>query len=110
MESLYVKSRNAEYYVKRLLETMGYRWILRSDASHTPIDLLASDGNVIIAVQCKVRGYLNQEDRKMLVEWAERSKAKPMLAGKKGGRWRLDALPYPASDTTPRVIINQSRR
>ena len=98
MTTPYELGRCAEYTVKRMLEGMGYRWIIRSAASHTPIDLLASDGNNILAVQCKVRGYLNPEDRKMLLEWADRFK--PMLAGKKKGRWRLEVPPSQGSGET----------
>lgn len=46
MATPYERGRSAEYTVKRMLEAMGYQWIIRSAASHTPIDLLASNGEV----------------------------------------------------------------
>ncbi|MCP8309708.1 MAG: restriction endonuclease [archaeon] len=89
MPSSYEKGRSSEYYVKLILESMGYSFIIRSAASHTPIDLLASNGSEIIAVQVKARKYLSEDERRNLIEWASRFKAKPMLAYKKKGRWKL---------------------
>lgn len=108
MATSYERGRSAEYTVKRMLEGMGYKWIIRSAASHTPIDLLASNGKDILAVQCKVGGYLNSEDRKMLSQWADRFKAAPTFACKKKGRWRLETLP--ASSITARSVVNELRR
>jgi len=92
MPSSYEKGRSSEYYVKVLLESMGYSWIIRSAASHGPIDLLASNSQEIIGCQVKTRGYLSEDERRNLIEWSTRFKAKPMLAFKKRGRWRLEEV------------------
>ncbi|MGQ9470060.1 MAG: hypothetical protein ACUVTD_09655 [Nitrososphaerales archaeon] len=68
---------------------MSYKWIIHSSASHTPIDLLASNGSEVIAVQVKTRGYLDEDERDRLIEWSIHFKAKPMLAFKRRGRWVL---------------------
>lgn len=54
-----------------------------------------------MAVQCKLRGYLNPEDRKMLAELAGRFKATAVLVCKKKGRWGLESLTRPAGDAAP---------
>ena len=81
------KGRMAESYVKRLLERQGYCYVIRSHASLTPIDILASNGTEIVAVQVKQGGYVSQEARQKLVEWAVRFRAKPCVALKQRGRW-----------------------
>ncbi|MCP8316014.1 MAG: restriction endonuclease [archaeon] len=92
MPSSYEKGRSAEYHVKKLLEEMGYSWIIRSSRSLTPIDLLASNGSEVIAVQVKARKYLSEDERRSLIEWSIRFKAKPMLAFKRRGRWKLEEI------------------
>ena len=89
MSTTVAKGRLAEYYVKRLLEKRGYSYIIRSHASLTPIDILASNGNEILAVQVKQGGYISQEERNGLVEWAGKFKADPFFARKAKGRWVL---------------------
>jgi len=71
---------------------MGYEKIIRSAASHGPIDLLASNGQEVIAVQVKTRGYLCEDERRNLIEWASCFTAKPMLAYKKRGRWIIESI------------------
>ena len=92
MSSSVAKGRLAEYYVKRLLERHGYSYIIRSHASLTPIDILASDGNEIVAVQVKQGGYLSQEEKNGLIEWAGKFKASPCFARKKRGRWAVSRI------------------
>jgi Holliday junction resolvase len=88
MRTPYERGRNAEYAVKRMLQEMGYRWVIRSAASHSPIDLLASNGVETLAVQCKVGGYISAEEKTSLVEWALKLNARPCLARKnRSGRW-----------------------
>jgi Holliday junction resolvase len=77
----------AEYHVKRILERLGYVHIIRSFASLSPIDLIASNGSEVIAVQVKQGGYLSMEGRLALVDWASKFNAKPFLARKRRGRW-----------------------
>ena len=84
--SAYVRGRSAEYWVKGLLEAQGYL-VIRSAASHTPIDLLAAKDGVRLAVQVKVKRGFTKEERSELIRWAKQFDAKPMLATKKRGRW-----------------------
>lgn len=98
MQTNYERGRAAEYHVKRLLEEQGYRYIIRSAASHTPIDLLAAKRNLeVLAVQVKVSGYLSENERKQLIEWAEAFHALAVLAGKKRSRWTLIPMSESAS-------------
>ena len=86
----YQRGRSAEYTVKRMLQEMGYRWVIRSAASHSPIDLLGSNGIETLAVQCKVGGYMSAMEKNTLIEWALKLNARPCLAKKnKNGRWML---------------------
>jgi len=84
--SAYVRGRSGEYWVKGLLEDQGYL-VIRSAASHTPIDLLAAKDGVRLAVQVKVRGGFTKGEREELLRWAKRFEAKPILATKRRGRW-----------------------
>jgi len=81
------KGRLAEYYVKRLLERQGYAYIIRSHASLTPVDILASNGNEIVAVQVKQGGYISRGERNRLMDWASKFKATPCIALKRRGHW-----------------------
>ncbi len=90
MRTPYERGRSAEYTVKRMLQEMGYRWVIRSAASHSPIDLLASNGIETLAVQCKVGGYISAEEKAALEEWTLKLNAHPCLAKKnKRGRWMV---------------------
>jgi len=86
--SAYVRGRSAEYWVKGLLEAQGYL-VIRSAASHTPIDLLAAKDGVRLAVQVKVKSGFTKEEKAELLKWAEQFGAKPILATKRKGRWVL---------------------
>ncbi|MFN3621476.1 MAG: hypothetical protein ACK4TI_01155, partial [Nitrososphaerales archaeon] len=79
MPSSYERGRSAEYRVKDTLEDLGYL-VIRSAASHTPIDLLAAKKGERLAVQVKVRGTLMKEERGELLKWAKEFGAKPILA------------------------------
>jgi Holliday junction resolvase len=58
--------------------------------SHSPVDLLASNGVETLAVQCKVGGYISLEEKTALIEWAAKLNARPCLARKnRSGRWTL---------------------
>jgi Holliday junction resolvase len=81
-----VRGRSGEYWVKGLLEDQGYL-VIRSAASHTPIDLLAAKDGVRLAVQVKVKGGFTREKREELLRWAKHFEAKPILATKRRGRW-----------------------
>jgi Holliday junction resolvase len=79
-----VRGRSAEYWVKGLLEDLGYV-VIRSAASHTPMDLLAARHGVRLAVQVKVKSRFTRDEREELLRWAKHFEAKPILATKKGG-------------------------
>ena len=81
----------AEYKVKKRLEKEGYSYFIRSHGSRTPIDLLASDGNAIIAVQVK-SGYISSEEKTNLIEWATKFNAIPHVARKERGRWVVSRI------------------
>lgn len=91
----YHRGRAAEYYVKHLLEGMGYRFIIRSAGSHTPIDLLAA-GDIsfqqgVIAVQVKGgTARITETELRKLRKWAKAFGAVAVLAKKKGERWILE--------------------
>ena len=84
--SAYERGRSGEYRVKGLLEDQGYL-VIRSAASHTPIDLLAARDGVRLAVQVKVKGGFTKGEKEELLRWAKRFEAKPILATKRRGRW-----------------------
>jgi len=84
--SAYERGRSGEYRVKGLLEDHGYL-VIRSAASHTPIDLLAAKDGVRLAVQVKVKGGFTKGEKEELLRWAKRFEAKPILATKRRGRW-----------------------
>ena len=69
-----------------MLEDQGYL-VIRSAASHTPIDLLAAKDGVRLAVQVKVKGGFTKGEKEKLLRWAKRFEAKPILATKRRGRW-----------------------
>ncbi len=83
----YISGRNAEYTIKNLLISKGYKYILRSAGSHTPIDLLAADGKKKLAIQVKRRKYISKEEKDMLLAWAASFDAMPIFASKVRGRW-----------------------
>ena len=92
MTAGYWKGRRNEYYVERLLRRMGYKYIIRSQASRGPADIIASNGQEILFVQVKEHKSITEEERVRLVEWAYAFKAIPALAFKKKRRWRLELL------------------
>jgi len=57
--------------------------------------MLASNGNEIVAVQVKQGGYISQEERNNLVEWAAQFNAVPFVARKKRRRWAINRVKYP---------------
>jgi len=77
----YAKGRGFEYRVKELFEKNGHL-VIRAAASR-PIDLVCMKDGEAILVECKVRGYLSEDERERIIEYAKRSGAKAMLATKK---------------------------
>jgi len=71
-----------ELRVKRSLEKRGY-FVVRSSGSHGPADLLAvsKDGKVL-AIQCKLDGYLPPKEFRKLLVLATRYPVAPYLASK----------------------------
>ena len=93
MNNNYRRGYNFELRVKRSLEKRGY-FVVRSSGSHGPADLLAvsKDGKVL-AVQCKLDGYLPAKEFKELLVLASRfSVITPVLAKKEGRRISLKKL------------------
>ena len=82
----------AEYHVKRILERLGYVHIIRSFASLSPIDLIASNGSEVIAVQVKQGGYLSMEGRLALSTGPASSMRNPFWPERGGG----DGSLYPS--------------
>ena len=78
----YSRGYNFELRVKRSLEKRGY-FVVRSSGSHGPADLLAvsKDGKVL-AVQCKLDGYLPAKEFRKLFALATRYPVTPYLASK----------------------------
>ncbi|MEM0287292.1 MAG: hypothetical protein QXG05_03850 [Nitrososphaerota archaeon] len=93
----YSVGRNAEYAIKRMLIGKGFSHIIRSAGSHTPVDLIASDGNQLLAIQVKKGRYISKQEVYLLIEWAYAFKARPMLARKKDGRWILKEVGMPTT-------------
>lgn len=87
--SNYISGRNAEYTIKKLLISTGFTYVIRSAGSHTPVDLIATDGRSIMAVQVKKGSYISRDEKALFYKWGKAFGAKPMLATKKDGRWTL---------------------
>ncbi|MGH2639100.1 MAG: restriction endonuclease, partial [Rhabdochlamydiaceae bacterium] len=70
--ALHTRGKQAEHAVSKKLEAQGFSWIIRSYASHGPIDLLCSNGKELLAVQVKStkRPYLNEVEIQELRDWA----------------------------------------
>jgi Holliday junction resolvase len=90
------KGQYAEYAVWKKLESDGFSHIIRSYASHGPIDLLCSNGTgEIWAVQVKSAkhgSYLSTKELDRLVDWSRKFNAKPVFAFKRKGRWIIKPL------------------
>ena len=81
------KGDQSEAYVTRMVKKMGYAHVIRSLRSLTPIDIIASNGTDIMAVQVKQRNYLSEEAKIDFLEWARKFNASPYLAYKNRRRW-----------------------
>jgi Holliday junction resolvase len=94
--STVIKGSHAEYAVSKKLESLGFSHIIRSYASHGPIDLLCTNGSgELWAVQVKSAkhgSYLSPKELDRLFDWSKKFGAKPVFAYKKRGRWILRAL------------------
>jgi Holliday junction resolvase len=90
------KGQYAEYAVQKKLESLGYNFIIKSNASRGPIDLLcANESGDLLAVQVKSAKhgtYLSSKELERLVDWSDKFNAKPVFAFKKNGRWILKHL------------------
>jgi Holliday junction resolvase len=87
----YARGRAFEYRIKKHLEALGYR-VIRSAASHSPIDLLAGGsggGSIppIVAVQCKTgKARTTLAGRKEFFEWADKFGAEAFIASRPQGK------------------------
>ena len=86
------KGDQSEAYVTHILKKKGYVHVIRSLGSLTPIDIIASNGAEILAVQVKQRNYLTSKSGADLIEWAAKFNATPYLAYKSHRRWVI--TPY----------------
>ena len=95
-DSTIAKGRYAESAVRKKIESLGFPYILRSYASHGPIDLLCSNGSgEMWAVQVKSAkhgSYLSPKELEKLVDWSKKFNAKPVFAFKRKSRWILKHL------------------
>jgi Holliday junction resolvase len=87
--SNYISGRNAEYAIKRMLISKGFTFVIRSAGSHTPVDLIATDGKNIVVVQVKKGSYISKDEKALFYDWGKAFDAKPLLATKKDGHWTL---------------------
>jgi Holliday junction resolvase len=55
----YRRGLAAEKHVRGLLRAKGYTKVILSAASRTPIDMLASNGTTVLAVQVKQGGHFS---------------------------------------------------
>ncbi len=78
----YRTGRRREYQVmNHLRKEYGFTKVSRSAASHSPVDLWASDGNQPYAIQVKAgKSRFTEDDKALLLEWASAFKAMPVLA------------------------------
>ncbi len=90
--SNYSRGYAFELRVKRSLEKRGY-FVVRSSGSHGPADLLAvSKDGKILAVQCKLDGYLPPEEWRKLVALSGRYPLEPVLAFRQGRKIRIKKI------------------
>lgn len=90
----YEKGKSAEYYVRERLRKAGWR-VLRTAASRTPIDLLASKSSglgltKVVAVQVRVSKKqisFTGRERIEFEDWALGFGASPILASRVGRKW-----------------------
>ena len=87
--SNYISGRNAEYTIKKMLMSQGFRFVIRSAGSHTPVDLIATDGKRTVVVQVKKGSYISKDEKALFYEWGKAFGSRPLLATKKDGRWIL---------------------
>ncbi len=87
--SNYISGRNAEYTIKRMLISIGFTFVIRSAGSHTPVDLIATNGKRIVVVQVKKGSYISKAEKDLFYDWGRAFGAQPLLATKKDGRWTL---------------------
>lgn len=92
MKNPYKIGRNAEYAIQRILKQKGFNYQIRSAGSHGPIDILASNGLEILAIQVKKKGYLSKQELNRIKDYAKAFNAKPLLAKKHKGRWILKEI------------------
>jgi len=69
--SSYERGRRAEHYVKRLLNLMGAKLVIRSAGSRGPIDLVAffpQEGEIWLIQVKREKRHLSREERQVLEE------------------------------------------
>jgi Holliday junction resolvase len=72
-----------------MLISNGFTFVIRSAGSHTPVDLIATNGKSMVVVQVKKGSYISREEKALFYRWGKAFGAKPLLATKKDGHWTL---------------------
>ena len=67
MNKNYVRGRNFEYEIKRILENQGY-YVVRSSGSHSKIDICAINDKEVLLIQAK-RSKKSISDRSILTHY-----------------------------------------
>ncbi len=80
------KGIRKEWELRKLLVAKGYL-VLRSSASRTGVDILAGNGEEVIAFQVQSTPYIPEEKLKALEKYAKAFKAKAVIAVKIKGKW-----------------------
>jgi Holliday junction resolvase len=89
-KTAYAKGRSFEYKVKRYLENNGYL-VVRSAKSAFP-DLTAIRHGKVFLIECKVNGSLSWSDRIKLVNIAQATQAKCLLAYNDNGSIKFKVI------------------
>jgi len=88
----YRYGRSLEYRLMRMLREKDNCVCVRSAGSHTPIDIIAGNGNQVWGIQVKggKRPYISRKDLEELAEWCNKLKIQPLVAVyRKGKRWEF---------------------
>lgn len=88
----YEKGRNAEYYVKKKLEGMGFVVVRSAGSKSGGVDLVAVDARRVFFVEVKAYRLTPYKQRQIAADlWKAigDSLARPLIAHKDGGKWEF---------------------
>ena len=66
----YLRGRSREYRTMNKLKEIGYKIVLRSAGSHSPIDVVGIKDNEIRLIQCKPKSLSEKKRQKILSDLA----------------------------------------